>query len=54
MLTKDEFMALKEFFDSFDNVERISEIIILGMEGGIRRIVYSEDDLPHSTSEEIK
>jgi len=54
MLTKEEFMDLKEFFDTFDNVERISEIIILGMDGGIRRIVYSEDNLPHATSKEIR
>jgi len=54
MMTKEEFMGLKEFFDSFDNVERISEIIILGEEGGIRRIVYEGDIYRTTNKEEVR
>jgi len=40
--------GLKEIIENFERVEEVSEIIILGEEGGIRRISFTleeeEDD----------
>lgn len=33
--------SLKEAFDSFERVEKISEVLILGVDGGIRRIIIN-------------
>ena len=33
---------LKEMIDSFERVEGITDIIIMGIDGGIRRITFEE------------
>lgn len=37
-LEKETIELKGDVFDSFDRVERISDIIVLGKDGGIRRI----------------
>ncbi len=40
---KDEIIELKgEVFDLFERVEEIREIIILGVKGGVRRILIEK------------
>jgi hypothetical protein len=39
----DEF-GLKECIESFERVEQIESIIIVGVDGGIRRITFEEDE----------
>lgn len=34
--------GLKETIESFERVEEINDIIILGAEGGVRRITFEE------------
>lgn len=44
---------LEELFDSFERVEKISEVLILGVDGGVRRCVLDQDKA-YSTGDEIK
>lgn len=37
------FKYLVELFETFERVERISEVIILGKDGGIRRCILDEE-----------
>ena len=37
------YKYLEELFNSFERVERISEVLILGVDGGIRRCVLDQD-----------
>ncbi len=37
------YSYLKELFDSFERVENITEVIILGADGGIRRCSLNQD-----------
>jgi len=37
-LPKDEIVLKGDVFDSFERVEEIDEIIILGKDGGVRRL----------------
>ena len=36
--------GLKQKIDSFERVEEITDIIILGEEGGVRRITFYEEE----------
>ena len=36
------YRYLEEIFDTFERVEKIGEVIILGADGGIRRCVLDE------------
>lgn len=37
------YKSLEELFDSFERVEKISEVLILGVDGGIRRCVLDQE-----------
>lgn len=36
------YSYLEELFDSFERVEKITEVIILGEDGGIRRCTFED------------
>ena len=38
------YQSLEELFDSFERVEKIQEIIILGVDGGIRRLIMEDNN----------
>lgn len=38
----EEYKNLEHIFDSFERVERIVEVLILGVDGGIRRCVLDQ------------
>lgn len=37
------YRHLEELFDSFERVEKISEVLILGVDGGIRRCILNQE-----------
>ena len=39
----ENYKILEELFDSFERVEKISEVLILGVDGGIRRCVLDQE-----------
>lgn len=38
----DEF-GLKQAIESFERVEQIQDIIVIGVDGGVRRIMFEKD-----------